>query len=102
MGKAVIRKSRQWSAVPDAVFELPISTAARLTLAWAFGRPDGWEFHISHLQKTLDLSDSAWRRIRKELIEAGFFSQHRTYKGYKTVEWLNVFTDDPLYASKSR
>lgn len=94
-----IRKMVQFSAVPDAVFSLGMGHTAVLILAWALGRPDGWEFHIGHMMRVLNLTDKTWPRAKKELVKAGFFVQIRSRGERGKIEWFNEFTDEPLWTS---
>lgn len=75
-----------------------LSFAARLTLAWALGKQDGWTFHISHMWKALGITDKTWPRIKKELIEHGFFVQTRIKEASGKFVWINQFSDAPLYS----
>lgn len=92
-----VRRSLRFSSVPDAVLEAAnLSFGARVVLAWALGRQDGFECWIWYMLKTLGLTDRTWPRVRRELIEAGFFYQTREKGDDGKFVWKNEFTDSPL------
>lgn len=97
MSKIRISKKMPFSAVPDMVFSLDLSHTAIVILAWALGRPDGWEFYIGHMLRTLHLTEAKWATARKQLITAGFFVQTKGRDEKGKVVWENEFTDKPLF-----
>jgi hypothetical protein len=92
-----VRHSLRFSAVADSVLEAAnLSFGARVVLAWALGRQDGFECWIWYMLKTLGLTDRTWPRVRRELVEAGFFYQTREKGDDGKFVWRNEFTDYPL------
>jgi len=101
MSTIAIRKKVSFAAVPDIVFSLPMRPASILLLAWALGRPDGWQFHISHMLHVLRYSEEQWKSAKKELIKNGFFNQAKRQDETGKIVWDNEFCDDPLWLSAS-
>lgn len=98
--QATVRRKLRSSSVPDAVLEdCELSFPARIVLAWALGRQDGFEVWIWYMCRQLGLSDKSWSRVRRELITAGFFIQRREKGEDGKFIWTNEFTDEPLLFS---
>lgn len=98
--QATVRRKLRSASVPDAVLEnCELSFPARIVLAWALGRQDGFEVWIWYMCKQLGLSDKSWSRVRRELIAAGFFIQRREKGEDGKFIWTNEFTDEPLLFS---
>ncbi len=97
MSATRIRKCHSFSSVPDKLFELDLSPAAFKVISWALGRPDGWQFHIGYMLRTLRISEKVWRSARRELSETGFFQQQRHFGERNKISWENEFTDTPLW-----
>lgn len=97
MSATRIRKCHSFSSVPDKLFELDLSPAAFKVISWALGRPDGWQFHIGYMLRTLRISEKVWRSAKRELIETGFFQQQRHFGKRNKIFWENEFTDTPLW-----
>lgn len=85
-----------FSIVPDEIFENKyLSLQARALLAYMLGRPPNWTIYIRHILKTLHVSQSRWKSIRKELIDQKYFHQKLIKgKGVK-FKWINIVTDCP-------
>ena len=96
-----ILKKFSFSAVPDSLFSCNISPASFKVAAWALGRPDGWVFHVGHMLNALSLTEKQWLRVRKELIETGFFIQKKSRDERNKIVWSNIFVDAPLYPENS-
>lgn len=95
--QATVTRKLRFAAVPDAVLEdCGLSFSARIVLAWALGRQDGFAVWIWYMCKQLGLSDKSWPRVRRELIAAGFFIQRREKGEDGKFIWKNEFTDQPL------
>ena len=109
MSICYVKKLRgKWSAIPDDILEDQshskrpyLSPAARLALAWMIGRPDGWEIHIKHMLGRLGISELIWRRVRKELIAAGFFRQIKRQDPHNKGKliWVHEVGDEPIFHS---
>lgn len=98
--QATVNRKLRSASVPDAVLEdCELSFPARIVLAWALGRQDGFEVWIWYMCKQLGLSDKSWPRVRRELIAAGFFIQRREKGEDGKFIWKNEFTDEPLLFS---
>lgn len=97
--QATVHRKLRFAVVSDAVLEAcKLSFPARIVLAWALGRQDGFEVWIWYMCKRLGLSDKSWPRVRRELIAAGFFIQRREKGEDGKFIWTNEFTDEPLFS----
>lgn len=95
--RMTVRKSLRFSVVYDAILESEnLSHKARVVLAWALGRQDGFECWIWYMCKRLGLKDGAWLNVRRELMDAGFFVQRKNHSEYGKFVWINEFNDEPL------
>lgn len=99
--KVVVRRHLRFSVVADQILEATrLSCSARVVLAWALGRQDGFECWVWYMCKVLGLTDKTWPRARKELINAGYFKQTREQGPDGKFIWRNEFTDAPLYQNQ--
>lgn len=77
-----------------------LSAEAKVLATWVLMHGNGWEFRIAFALRQTKISLSKWeRRVRKELLEAGFFHQVRgvgTQNGKPRIVWENELTDEPL------
>lgn len=77
-----------------------ISAEAKVLMTWLFMHQNGWQFVISYALKQCGISEAVWqRRVRKELMNAGYFSQSQTSSlvdGKQKFVWKNKFTDEPV------
>ncbi|WP_189836632.1 hypothetical protein [Sulfuriferula sp. AH1] len=74
-----------------------MSTSSRVVTIWALTKPGDWVFYITHMLRSVGISDTQWRRVKKELIEHGFFIQEKKRTEEGKIEWVNTFTDEPLF-----
>lgn len=91
------RKKRAWGAVPDDILcDQRLSFAARVVLSYCVGRPEGWEFRISHLMAILGIKTAQWRAAKKQLAEGGYVLAHRRERGAGGKwKWSMEITDTP-------
>lgn len=77
-----------------------LSADSKVLATWVLMHGNGWEFRIAFALRQTKISLSRWeRRVRKELLEAGFFHQVRrvgTENGRPRIFWENVLTNEPL------
>ena len=96
--KIAVRRRLRFSVVADQVLQAThLSFTARVVLAWALGRQDGFECWVWYMCKELGLTDKTWTSAREELINAGYFMQTRERGADGKFIWRNEFTDAPLY-----
>jgi hypothetical protein len=96
--KIVVRRRMRFSVVADQILEArSLTFTARIVLAWALGRQDGFECWVWYMCKELGLTDKTWTSARKELVNAGYFKQTRERGPGGKFIWRNEFTDAPLY-----
>lgn len=86
-------------SVPEALWRTQLSPASKAVLAWCFGRGNSWEFRLGYMCRLFCLGETAWKTIRAELIQAGFFTQKRYRNQNGKFDWLNEFSDAPLYCA---
>lgn len=92
----------RFSIVADQILEArSLTFTARIVLAWALGRQDGFECWVWYMCKELGLTDKTWTSARKELVKAGFFKQARERGPDGKFIWRNEFTDAPLYQAQT-
>lgn len=92
----------RFSIVADQILEArSLTFTARIVLAWALGRQDGFECWVWYMCKELGLTDKTWTSARKELINAGYFKQTRERGPDGKFIWRNEFTDAPLYLGQT-
>jgi hypothetical protein len=97
--KITISRRHAFSIVPDAILEHEeLGHAAVRALAWALGRPEGWDLRIGYWCKKCGLTDKTWPKVKKELAEAGFFRQWKTRGPRGVFEWHQEITDAPIYS----
>lgn len=97
---ATVTKKLRFGVVHDAILEDPsLSHQARVVLAWALGRQDGFQIWLWFMCNRLGLTKAKWLKIRKELMARGFFVQTKINKENGRFQWENIFTDEPLFAS---
>lgn len=97
---ATVTKKLRFGVVHDAILEDPsLSHQARVVLAWALGRQDGFKIWLWFMCKRLGLTKAKWLKVRKELMARGFFVQTKINKEKGRFQWENIFTDEPLFAS---
>lgn len=100
--KIVVRRRVRFSVVADQILEAKsLSFTARIVLAWALGRQDGFECWVWYMCKELGLTDKTWTSARKELIKARYFKQTRERGPDGKFIWRNEFTDAPLYQGQT-
>lgn len=100
--KIVVRRRLRFSVVADQILEAKsLSFTARIVLAWALGRQDGFECWVWYMCKELGLTDKTWPSARKELIKARYFKQTRERGPDGKFIWRNEFTDAPLYQGQT-
>lgn len=101
----VIKRRVAYSAIPDRILEdKRLSLQARAALGWMIGRPGGWVLKVEYMKFVLGISEKAWKKIRGELKEHGYYTSTRvrgvSAKGKKGVWlWETMVTDDPIYSS---
>ena len=96
----LINLQMRFGVVADAVLEHPkLSFTARVILAWALGRSNGFKFGIGYMQEVLGLSDAQWATAKKQLAAIGFYRQYKHRQPDGTFLWINEFTDAPLHPS---
>lgn len=97
MSNISVRKKHSYSSIPDSVLEHPsLSVGTRLVLGWMLGKPNNWEIRVGHMLHVLSIGEKAWRKIKGELIEFGFFSQAKLKGESGKFEWVQEVNDDPL------
>ncbi|MBN8745499.1 MAG: hypothetical protein J0I24_14535 [Thiomonas arsenitoxydans] len=70
-----------WGAVPTALIEdARLSLEARAVAAWLATRPPGWQIAVPPLCRTLGLGRDRWRRVAREMEDAGYLSR-RAHQG---------------------
>lgn len=79
-----------------------LSSDAKVLATWVLMHGNGWEFRIGYALKQTGIARGRWeRRVRQELLEAGYFRQSAgrgtTAKGKQVMEWYNEITDEPLF-----
>lgn len=102
--KCTVKTRVEYRSAPIAVLEdKSLSAEAKVLLTWLFMHSNGWQFVISYALSKCGISEATWqRRVRKELINAGYFSQSQTsilIDGKQKFAWENEITDEPLYNS---
>jgi hypothetical protein len=100
-GSVSVEISVEWRSAPIAILEhKKLSAEAKVFLTWILMHQNNWKVVISYALKTTGISEAIWtRRVRKELIELGFFQQKRTSEivdGVQRIQWLQKITDAPL------
>lgn len=96
-----VQKRRPFSAVPDDILtNKNLSLAARGTLSYLVGRPDGWIFYVRQIQSALGITENKWSSIRKELIAEGYYSQKRLQNELGKWIWVNEVFDEPTIPPK--
>lgn len=85
--KSVVVISLDHRSAPIAVLEdSRLSAESKLLLTWLFMHGNGWEFVISYALRWCGISETMWhRKVRRELIAAGYFKQSRTGRGWDNV-----------------
>ncbi|HSH29128.1 MAG TPA: hypothetical protein VK971_04400 [Thiohalobacter sp.] len=102
MSTVKISKRRPFSAVPDALLEnRSLTPLTRLVGAWLAGRPDGWEIRVSHVRKTLGISQHLWDKAKRQLIEHGYFVQRRVRNSSGKFVWEHEFSDEPVFGGSA-
>lgn len=98
MGATVLRTGLPpWAAVPYGILEhKDLSITARLISAWIIGKPLGWTFHVTHIQKSLGISRDRWATAKKELQLAGAIIQKRSPGKRGRFDWTIEFNPAPL------
>lgn len=96
-----LKKRIEYRSAPIEILEhKKLSAESKLFLTWILMHQSGWVVIISYALSKCGISESLWqRKVRKELIELGFFKQTRTSKivdGVQRFVWEQVVTDDPL------
>lgn len=95
-----LRRRHAFSVVPDAILTHPrLSHASVRALAWALGRPDGWELRIGYWCEQCHLTDKSWPSVKKQLMSEGFLRQWKTRGERGVFVWHQEITDDPLFSS---
>lgn len=98
--RVAISRRHSFSCVPDSVLEHEtLSHASVRALAWALGRPEGWDLRIGYWCQKCGLTDKTWPRVKKELKEAGFFRQWKTRGARGVFKWHQEITDAPIYTT---
>lgn len=100
-GRVRVKKRLDYRSLPLQLFESGLSSEAKVLLGWVLMHQNDWETHIGHALRTTRIPESTWkRRVRKELISAGFFSQLKERvtgkSGREVLGWVNTFTDEPF------
>jgi len=71
-----------WGAVPLMLIEdRSLDLESRAVAIWLATRPNGWQISVQHLLTALDLGRDRWRRIARELEQAGYLSRKSTPTG---------------------
>lgn len=65
----------------ELLYNKDISLIAKGLYAYLFSKPDGWEFHLSSMQKELKESAERIRNAIKELINYGYIIRRQENKG---------------------
>ncbi len=100
-GSVLVKKRLDYRSAPIEILEhKKLSAEAKIFLTWLLMHQNGWKVVIGYALETLGISESIWtRRVRKELIELGFFQQKRTSENVDGVQrfvWQQEVTDAPL------
>lgn len=91
-----IEKKRAFSAVPDDILtDQRLGLDARCALAYMVGRPDGWDYYVTQIQRALGISEARWVRMRKELEGAGYYRQRKVRTAAGRIGWEIVVSDTP-------
>jgi hypothetical protein len=99
---ASIKKRHENVSVSNHLIEWKMSTTSRMVAIWSLTKPTNWVFYITHMRTSLGISDTQWRRVKKELIEHGFFIQEKKRTEEGRIEWVNTFTDEPLFLTSDK
>lgn len=95
--QATISRRSGYTAIPNHIHaDDRLSLEARGFLALIMSMKEGWVFRRSNLMKTANIGRDKYRRIIRELQDAGYLEIRNTHKGDGTfggTEW--IITDDP-------
>lgn len=93
-------KIKNWSAVPrSAAEDLRISLDARGCLFWLLTRSDSWEIRVGHMQRSCGMSKLKWRRIRDELVKAGYLTVTKGKAVNGKIQWtFSIYSEPKLCA----
>ncbi|HSH83857.1 MAG TPA: helix-turn-helix domain-containing protein [Guyparkeria sp.] len=93
----VVRNYDRFSIVPDnLILDNRLSPIARLIGIYLIGRPDDWDIRISDIRKNFGLGEDAWKRARRQLESAGYYTQERRKVGSGKWSWTYYFHYPPL------
>lgn len=88
-----------WASVPIRLLEAGcgLSLVARLVLVYMLdlGRRPGWVIYASQVQRALGLSESRWKRLRKELETHGYFTKRKGHAENGDWLWTYHLFDTP-------
>lgn len=74
--KVILKAGRRWKAIPPEIFEDErLSLDARAVAGFICTRSDNFDLRASGLCTLLKLGKDKWRRIRNELMDAGYLLQ---------------------------
>lgn len=86
----------RWGSVPEALLEdKRLSLDARAVACWLAIKSNDWKICISHLRRNLELKETRWLRIAKEMEAAGYFLRRKWQGGDGKWIWEIVFTPVP-------
>jgi len=95
-GEIKLKKRRAFSSVPDDILiDMKLSDRAARILGWLVGRPPDWIFFVKNIRLTFRLSEEQWKKVRRELEAAGYFTQERIRnEATGKIEWENTVSDE--------
>ena len=95
-GKMKLKKRRAFSSVPDDILtDKNLSDRAARILGWMVSRPSDWILFVQNIRLTFKLSEAQWKKVRKELEAAGYFTQTKIRnEDTGKIEWENTVSDE--------